>query len=135
MDMGANDKPPAFMASDLILIARTAHELNRSYCLSILDDSHVSWEEAPEWQRMSVMDGVAAIMNGQVTSPDGSHANWLRGKTEEGWTYGPVKDPAKKEHPCMVPLGDLPEEQKRKDVLFFTLVSALAEALRRWRGA
>ena len=26
----------------------------------------------------------------------------------DGWKYGPVKDPEKKEHPCFVPYDDLP---------------------------
>lgn len=32
-----------------------------------------------------------------------SHENWLRDKEKDGWTFGPVKDAEKKEHPCFVP--------------------------------
>lgn len=40
------------------------------------------------------------------------HDVWAVGRIEQGWTYGPVRDDAKKETPCLVPYGDLPESEK-----------------------
>lgn len=61
-----------------------------------------------------------------MTNPDageaGSHNSWMAEKLSDGWTYGPVKDVEKKEHPCMVPYGDLPALQRYKDALFVTIV-------------
>ena len=56
---------------------------------------------------------------------------WLDEKRREGWKYGAIKDPAKKEHPCFVPYDDLPREQKMKDDLFTRTVRAIADALKR----
>jgi hypothetical protein len=103
--------------------AKAAHEANREYCQSIGDDSQPPWDEAPEWQKASVIDGVSMVVHGN-NSPVQSHENWLRHKQETGWKYGPVKDPEKKEHPCMVPYDQLPGEQKKKDSIFVNTVRA-----------
>ncbi len=108
---------------DVEKIAIVCHETNASYCRTIGDDSQVPWFKAPQWQRDSAISGVKAAMAGGP--PDASHVNWLKDKEADGWKYGPVKNAEKKEHPCMVPYADLPEEQKRKDHLFIAVVRAL----------
>lgn len=51
------------------------------------------------------------------------HDTWAKGRMDEGWTYGPVRDDAKRRHPCLVPYSDLPESEKAYDRA--TAVSAL----------
>lgn len=106
--------------------ARAAHEANRAYCIAIGDESQPPWETAPEWQKMSARNGVAGALAGNT--PEQSHAGWLKEKTEAGWVFGPVKDPEKKTHPCMVPYVDLPTSQKVKDTIFLSTVRAVAGA-------
>ena len=43
------------------------------------------------------------------------HEVWSANRIADGWTYGPVRDDAKKETPCLVPYEDLPEEEKAYD--------------------
>jgi len=43
------------------------------------------------------------------------HEVWAAGRIAEGWKYGPVRDDLKKEHPCLVPYEELPEEEKSYD--------------------
>jgi hypothetical protein len=43
------------------------------------------------------------------------HDVWAVGRLEQNWTYGPVRDDAKKETPCLVPYRDLPESEKDYD--------------------
>ena len=105
-------------------IARIAHEVNRIYCRSIGDQSQPTWDYAPDWQKQSAISGVEYLINNPEALPEHSHQNWLRDKKIDGWVYGPVKDPEKKEHPCMVPYGDLPEEQRAKDAFFHAVVRA-----------
>jgi hypothetical protein len=57
--------------------------------------------------------------------PASSHESWLAEKQRDGWSYGPVKDPAKKEHPCFVPYAELPPEQQAKDHLFQAVVRSM----------
>lgn len=115
------------MTEKIEACARAAHEANRSYCLALGDTSQSPWEEAPEWQRNSAKAGVYGVLKGN--GPEQSHEGWLEEKRRNGWKYGPVKDPAKKEHPCFVPYAELPAEQKKKDHIFVSVVTAMAEAL------
>ena len=107
-------------------IARAAHEVNRAYCQALGDLSQPAWEEAPDWQRASAMEGVRLHLSGDH-GPEASHANWMAQKEREGWVYGPTKDPAAKQHPCMVPFHLLPREQKAKDFIFRAVVHAFKE--------
>lgn len=43
------------------------------------------------------------------------HEVWAQTRVEQGWTYGPERNDALKKHPCLVPYGDLPEEEKVYD--------------------
>lgn len=106
---------------EIVKAARLCHEVNRAYCRSIGDDSQPAWEDAPQWQKDSAINGVEFHLENETTSEQ-SHENWLKVKEAEGWIYGPVKDPEKKEHPCMVPYNELPIEQRTKDFLFKAIV-------------
>lgn len=106
-------------------IARVAHEVNRAYCKSIGDDSQVEWEQAPQWQRDSAINGVLYRLNHPHATPADMHASWMAQKVEEGWQWGDKKDVEKKLHPCMVPYDQLPLEQRTKDYLFGAVVEAL----------
>lgn len=107
---------------DIEQIAKTAHEVNRAYCVSIGDKSQPSWEDAPDWQKKSAVNGVKFHIENPDAKPEDSHNSWLKEKETDGWKYGEVKDPEKKEHPCFVPYDKLPQEQKTKDYLFIGVV-------------
>lgn len=108
-------------------IARVCHEANRAYCAVLGDNSQPAWEDAPEWQRSSAVNGVTMHIQNRKAGPAASHNAWMKEKQKTGWKYGPVKDPEKKEHPCMVPFDQLPPAQQAKDVLFRSVVHALAD--------
>lgn len=108
-------------------IARICHEVNRAYCIGLGDLSQPTWDEAPEWQKSSCINGIVYHLSNPDSKPSDSHENWMKEKQENGWIYGPVKDPEKKEHPCMVPYDQLPEEQKVKDLLFITIIRAFKD--------
>jgi hypothetical protein len=107
--------------------ARAAHEANKSYCEAIGDNSQLSWEDAPDWQRKSAMNGVMGALRGNT--PEQSHESWLAEKRADGRRYGEVKVPVAKTHPCFVPYAELSEDQRGKDALFLCVVSAMATAL------
>lgn len=106
-------------------IAQVCYETNRAYCKILGDFSQPAWEDAPDWQKQSAINGVDFRVNNPYADPSASHENWRKVKEEEGWVYGPIKNPDKKEHPCMVPYGDLSPEQQAKDELFTAVVEAL----------
>lgn len=118
---------------DILSIAQVCHEVNRAYCESLGDFSQLPWNEAPDWQRESAVKGVIfhleTIAAGKEPSPSASHESWLAEKERDGWTWGPVKDADKKEHPCFVPYAQLPPEQKAKDYLFIGVVKGMVGAI------
>ena len=116
-------------ASMVELIACAAHMANRTYCQTLGDESQPLWKDAPEWQRDSACNGVKAVLANPSQTPEQSHEGWLAQKQMEGWRWGPAKDPETKEHPCMVPYGQLPENQCYKDTVFLTTVRSMAQAL------
>lgn len=104
-------------------VARACHEANRSYCNSIGDNSQPAWEDAPDWQKQSAVNGVKHALENPDATPEDSHKSWLKEKEADGWKFGEVKDPDKKEHPCFVPYEQLPEEQRKKDEIFLSVVN------------
>lgn len=113
--------PPEVVAA----IARAAHEINRAYCEALGDFSQPAWMDAPQWQRESAINGVRFHLAFPGSTPKDSHMNWLKEKEADGWVYGPMKDPHRKEHPCMLPYNELPLEQRVKDHLFVAVVQTI----------
>jgi hypothetical protein len=107
-------------------IAAVCHEANRALCAGLGDYSQPTWPEAPEWQVQSAVTGVKFNLANPDAPASASHDSWLAEKERDGWKYGEVKDPEKKEHPCFVPYEALPEAQQAKDHLFKAVVAALA---------
>ena len=103
-------------------IAHIAHEANRAYCQSIGDDSQPAWADAPQWQKDSAFNGVAMHLSSPNATAEQSHENWLEQKRQEGWSYGPEKDPVARRHPCFLPYKELPEAQRIKDHIFRSVV-------------
>ena len=113
----------------IVQVAEICHEANRAYCLSIEDFSQPHWVEALDWQKDSAIKGVKFHLANPDAKPSASHDNWLEQKVAEGWVYGEVKNPEKKEHPCCVPYEKLPVIQQIKDYLFSAIVHGLAQFL------
>lgn len=114
--------------------AKATHEVNKAYCEANGDLSQVPWEEAPEWQKESARAGARMHLTGNY-GPEASHEAWVRQKLEEGWSYGPTKDPEKKEHPCIVSFQELPTEQQAKDHIFKAVIENVAAALKAQEAA
>ena len=93
-------------------IAKICNEANKAYCEGIGDKSQHSWNNAPDGQNPEA-------------PASASHDSWLEVKKAEGWKYGKYKDAQKKTHPCYVPYDELPEDQKKKDALFKSIVAAV----------
>ena len=43
------------------------------------------------------------------------HEIWAKTRMEQGWTYGEVRNDNLKQHPCLIPYEDLPEEEREYD--------------------
>lgn len=117
-------------AHQIQALAEMVHEVNRAYCKAIGDNSQLPWAAAEKWQKDSAIQGVETLLADPGMGPEALHENWCEVKRADGWVYGPVKDPAKKEHPCMVSYDQLPLEQRVKDHLFRAVVFAAIKHVR-----
>lgn len=119
---------------DIIQMACMAHELNRVWCEFNGDFSQPTWENAPEWQRKSAIDGVWFHVDNPDAEDCDSHNIWMATKKVDGWVYGPIKDPDANPptHPCLVPFSQLPPEQQFKDKLFRAVVHSFLKGRMPW---
>ena len=46
---------------------------------------------------------------------ENAHDVWARQRLADGWIFGPRREDARKEHPCLVTYGELPESEKQYD--------------------
>lgn len=44
-----------------------------------------------------------------------THENWAKARIAQGWRPGAERNDVRKEHPCLVPYDELPEEEKEYD--------------------
>ena len=109
---------------EVLAVARTCHEVNRVWCIYNNDDSQPIWDEAPDWQKESAINGVLFHLTNPGAGEEASHDNWMEEKIKDGWIYGPEKIPELKRHNCLVPFNELPLAQQFKDRLFRTIVHA-----------
>ena len=109
---------------NIVQIAKVCHAANMMYCDTLGDFSQPNWDAAPDWQKESAINGVAATIYGEANTPEEQHELWMKEKIANGWKYGAVKDEQAKTHPCLVDYNDLPEEQKLKDKLFRAIVQS-----------
>lgn len=116
--------PPAPI-TDVAQIAKVCHEANRAFCETIGDNSQKPWAECEQWQRDSAMEGVVFRINNPGAPASAQHDSWTASKIADGWTYGTVKDAARKTHPCLLAYDELPMDQRLKDHLFMSIVGAL----------
>ena len=110
-------------------IARVTYNVNRAYCEALGDFSFAPWEYAEEWQKAANRAGVEFHLANPDAQPNASHESWAAQKFADGWSYGSVKDPEKKQHPCLIPFEHLPRDQQAKDFLFKAVVESLKEML------
>lgn len=106
-------------------IAKVCHEANKAWCEVNGDNSQKSWDSAEQWQRDSAIKGVEFSIANPNAPDSAQHDAWIRDKINDGWKYGPVKDPPAKLHPCIVPFNNLPVFQQKKDALFQAIVKTL----------
>lgn len=106
-------------------IARVCHEAIRAI-QHIDHDPHPSppWDDAPPYQRDAAVAGVVGVLAG--STPQDSHDGWCDELRAAGWTWGEVKDPDAKTHPCLVPYDELPYLQQVKDHVFVAIVEGMS---------
>lgn len=109
----------------LELIARVVHEAIRAYQTALGEDAAASWEDAELWLKHLTLSGVEFRANNPAAPIAALHDRWALELRQNGWNYGAVKDTHLKTHPSLVPFEQLSQSERRKDVLFGSIVDAL----------
>ncbi len=107
-------------------IARTVHEALRGWAAAHGQHDIPVWEDSPDWMHTSTRESVAYALTHRRANGRAQHKQWLDQKKRDGWIHGPVKDPAAKTHPLMVPYSQLPDWERRKDKIINALARTLA---------
>jgi hypothetical protein len=120
-------KRPAGKPDDATVarIAQVIHEAMRAWQKVNGQTPAPPWSRAPKWMKESSASSVVWRIANPDAASSAQHDQWLSQKKAEGWKLGKVKDAKKKTHPMMVPYGDMPEFEKRKDALVNAVVDAL----------
>lgn len=106
----------------LEVLACAAYNANMAYIIGTGGQWQPEWSRAEEWQQASTRAGVKMLLENPDLTPEEIHAAWLEYKKSEGWICGPEKDAAAKTHPCLLPWGELPEVEQKKDYIFASVV-------------
>jgi 2-succinyl-5-enolpyruvyl-6-hydroxy-3-cyclohexene-1-carboxylate synthase len=115
----------------VVVIARICHEANRAWCEHWGSDKQPSWDDAPQWQKDSALNGVLHIIEqhekGTPVTAQANHENWMAHKLADGWEYATVKNADKKQHNCLQPYDKLNAKEKLKDKLVLNIVNSFLE--------
>ena len=106
-------------------IAQVCHEANRTYRTVAHQPPGPPWYATDSDSRERLAAAVRFALENPTLSAREGHERWMTEMLAAGWTHGPTKDAATKQHPCLVPYDDLTPEDRAKDALFLAIVRAL----------
>ncbi len=109
---------------NILQIAKTCHEVHRTYCKSIGHETQPCWEETSQEHKNVVVNSVEKIISSDIKVSEESHKNYVIEKMKQGWVYGETYSIENKTNPRIVPYEDLSTEQRTKEELFFTTVKS-----------
>ena len=113
-----------------IKVALVMHESVRAWQKANGQPIAPTWGRAPKWMKASSVEAVKWRLINPNASISAQHDRWMDEKKKDGWKFGRTKSGVKKTHPMLVPYGDLPEVERRKDALVNAVVDALARPMR-----
>lgn len=118
----------SYKMPDPAVIAEVAFEATRVWYAANGDTSKSTWAEAPKWMKLSTIAGVRYhITHPKAPAAGAIHEEWVRQQVINGWSFGPVEDAERKQHPHMVPFEYLPDEVQATGRLFRAIVHALVD--------
>jgi len=106
-------------------VAQVMHETLRAWQKANGQAPAPSWSRAPKWMKDASVASVAWRVSNPNAPASAQHDQWIAQKKADGWKFGKEKDAKKKTHPMMIPYGDLPTLEQRKDALVNAVVDAL----------
>lgn len=90
----------------------TAWEESQNYMVQVLQTVEDYKPSPINLDNIQLSDGLLEL---QEAIAENAHEVWAADRMKEGWTYGPVRDDAKKKHPDLIPYSSLPDSEKEYD--------------------
>lgn len=86
---------------------------SQNYLVTITTKDMASYDPKPiDLSEVQLSDDLNEL---REAIAENAHDVWALERKAQGWTYGPNRDDAKKETPCMVPYSQLPDSEKQFD--------------------
>ncbi len=111
-------------------IALVMHEAVRAWQKASAQTAAPPWGRAPKWMKTSSIEAVKWRLTNPNAKISAQHERWVAEKKADGWKHGRRKNGVMKTHPLLVPYGELPEVERRKDALVNAVIDALAKPIR-----
>ena len=87
---------------------------SHNYMVRVLKSIHEYEPEPIHTDEVDLSDNLIEL---REAIAENVHDVWAIARMKEGWTYGPVRDDEKKQHPDLVPYCALPDSEKEYDRL------------------
>ena len=113
------------MSDPLEPVARVIHAAIRTWSTAHGQPDMPDWDAAPQWMKDSTFASIKFVLENPDADAGAQHVQWMEQRRAQGWSYGPVRDEARKTHPMLVPFGQLPIMEQKKDDLVSAIVRAL----------
>lgn len=95
-------------------IFEMAWKESRNYMVRVLNSPEEYSPQPITLDDISLTDDLLEL---QEAIAENAHDVWAAARIAEGWTYGPVRDDKKKQHPDLIPYSTLSEGEKEYDRL------------------
>ena len=105
-------------------IGKTVHAVHRAYCKENNIPTQPKWEDVESEHKECIYNSVKNILNGNISTVEESHDNFIKLKISQGWQFGETYSIEDKLNPRLVEFSKLTLEQRTKESLFFECVNS-----------
>lgn len=110
------------------LLAEVSYEAVQSFNEAVGEVRGNSWAFASVEDQSQFRHAVASKLR-YPSSPQQTHASWLRSQVDQGWKFGKVFSEEAKTNPNLLPYEALPDTVRIKDALLHSVISTLRNRL------
>ena len=112
--------------SGIETIAAVAHNVLRVHNKAI-GRMGISWLDLPHFERDCLRGSVIYAMTNRGASAEQLQQAWCIERMADGWTYGTAFDLDAKQHPALLPFGELSAHDRRGYEMLLLIVRGMTQ--------